>query len=75
MGSVVTDRSGITVSFFGYSNSLDWDEITEVRFKEKTKAIVLRAGQKKLAIDSRFVAREHLLNEIEAHTRSRQSGT
>ena len=39
--------------------------------KKRGEAIELRAGSEKIIIDSRFVAFQHLLNEIEDHTQLR----
>jgi hypothetical protein len=68
IGSVVTDPSGITMRFFGYSRSLGWGEITAVQLDKRTGVIVLLAGAKKLAIDSRFAATQLLLNDIVGQT-------
>jgi hypothetical protein len=74
-GSVRTDRIGITKRALWRSRSLRWDEVTEVRLhKKQGGAIEVRAGSRKLIIDSRFVAFQHLLNEIEAHTKLGESG-
>ena len=68
-GSVTTNQSGITKSGLWYSHSFQWKEITEVRLhKKQGGAIELRSGARKLIIDSRFDAFQHLLNEIEDHT-------
>lgn len=69
-GSVITNQSGITKRVLWRSCSLRWDDITEIRLhKKQGEAIELRAGLQKLVIDSRFDAFQHLLNEIEDHTR------
>jgi len=74
-GSVTTDQNGITKRGLWYSRSFQWKEITEVRLhKKQGGAIELRFGARKLIIDSRFDAFQHLLNEIEDRTRLRPIG-
>jgi hypothetical protein len=69
LATIVTDESGITIKFPGYSRSIRWAEIKDVRVNEKTGAIVLFADGKKFSIDYRmFVGTTHLLSEIEART-------
>jgi hypothetical protein len=71
-GSVSTNASGITKKVFWRSRFFRWSDITEVRMhKKRGEAIELRAGSEKIIIDSRFVAFQHLLNEIEDHTQLR----
>ncbi len=73
--SVATDQGGITKKDLWHTNSVRWDDISEIRLhKEDGGAIELRAGHQKLIIDVRFVARQHLLAEIVAHTRLRPIG-
>jgi hypothetical protein len=68
-GSVSTDQTGITKKRFWGNRSFQWKEITEICLHEKQGgAIELRAGPRKLVIDSRFDAFQHLLNEIENRT-------
>jgi hypothetical protein len=68
-GLVTTDQNGITKKVLWRSRSIRWGDITEVRLhKRDGGAIELRAGSRKLIIDSRFVAPQHLLNEIADHT-------
>ena len=68
-GSVTTNRTGITKTALGRSRSFQWSDITEIRLHTKQGgAIELRAGAQKLVIDSRFVAFQHLLKEIEDQT-------
>ena len=72
-GSVTTNPSGITKRGFWRSRTLSWGDITDIRLhKKQGGAIELRAGSRKLVIDSRIVAFEQLLREIEdrAHLRS-----
>jgi hypothetical protein len=69
-GLVITDETGISKRTLGRSRLIRWNEITEIRLHPKQGgAIELRAGPEKLVIDSRFVAFDHLLHEIESHTR------
>ena len=69
-GSVSTTQTSITKRVLWRSLSFRWDQITEVRLHKKDGgAIELRAGPRKLIVDSRFVAFEHLLNEIRSRTR------
>jgi hypothetical protein len=71
-GSVSTNASGITKKVLWRSRFFRWSDITEVRMhKKRGEAIELRAGSEKIIIDSRFVAFQHLLNEIEGHTQLR----
>jgi hypothetical protein len=76
-GSVRTNRNGITKRTLWRSRFFQWDDITEIRLHEKQGgAIELRSGPQKLIVDSRFVASQHLLKEIENHTHLRpDSGT
>ncbi len=68
-GSVTTNQSGITKSGLWYSRSFQWKEITEVRLhKKQGGAIELRSGARKLIVDTRFNAFQHLLTEIEDRT-------
>ena len=74
--SVTTDEIGLTLKTLWNSTSIRWDDITEIRLhKRDGGAIELRAGPQKLIIDVRFVARQHLLNEIIAHTQLQPIGT
>jgi hypothetical protein len=69
-GVVLTDQSGITKKVFWYSQSFRWGDITELRLHTKQGgAIELRAGPRKIVIDSRFIAFRHLLDEIESQTK------
>jgi len=73
-GSVTTNQKGITKKVLWWSRTFHWGEITEIRlYKKQIGAIELRAGGQKLAIDSRFVAFQHLLNEIEDQTKLQPS--
>ncbi len=68
-GSVTTNQDGITRTTLCYSRSLRWNEITGVRLLKKDgEAIELRAGSKKLIVDSRIGAFHHLQKEIEDRT-------
>jgi hypothetical protein len=74
-GSVITNQTGITKRVLWRSLSLAWKDITEVRLHNRQGgAIELRAGPKKLVIDSRFIGFQHLLNEIEDRTQLRPVG-
>ena len=74
--SVTTDEIGITRKNLWHSTLIRWDDITEIRLhKRDGGAIELRAGAQKLIIDVRFMARQHLLNEIVAHTRLQPFGS
>jgi hypothetical protein len=69
-GSVITNQVGITKRSLWHSRSFQWKDITEIRvYKKQGGAIELRSGSRKLVIDSRFDAFQHLLSEIENHTR------
>lgn len=69
MGSALTDRSGITKKGLWGSRTLAWSDITEIRLhKKQGGAIELRAGSRKLIVDFRVIAFEHLLHEIEQRT-------
>jgi hypothetical protein len=68
-GVVVTDRFGITKKSLWKSELLRWDEISQIQLhKRDAGAIELRAGSRKLIVDSRFVAAAFLLREIEDRT-------
>jgi len=68
-GSVTTNGTGITKTALGRSRAFQWRDITEIRLHTKHGgAIELRAGERKLVIDSRFVAFPHLLSEVEDQT-------
>lgn len=65
IGTVTTDESTITKSTLGYSRSLRWEELTEIRSHSKHGgAIEIRTGSKKIVVDSRFNATKFLLEEI-----------
>jgi hypothetical protein len=69
-GSVTTNQTGITKTVLWCSRSFRWGDITEIRLHRKQGgAIELRAGPQKLVVDSRFVAFQHLLSEIEDRTK------
>ena len=69
-GSVITNEGGVTKKGLFRSRSLRWCEITEVVLHRRDGgAIELRAGPQKIIVDSRFLARTHLLNEIVAQTK------
>lgn len=69
-GSVITTEDGISKRVLWSSRSFRWKDITEVRLRKKQGgAIELRAGSRKLLIDSRFIALHELLREIEDRTR------
>jgi hypothetical protein len=71
-GSLTTTPTTITKKVLWRSQSFRWDQVTEIRVhKRDGGAIELRAGQRKLIVDSRFVAFEHLLNEIRSRTQLR----
>ena len=68
-GSVSTTQTSITKRVLWRSLCFRWDQVTEVRLhKRDGGAIELRAGPRKLIVDSRFVASEHLLSEIRSRT-------
>jgi len=70
VGSVTTNQAGITMKGFLSSRSFQWTEITEIRLhKRDSGAIEVRSGARKIVIDTRFEAFQHLLNEIETHTK------
>jgi hypothetical protein len=73
-GYVFTDASGITFKMPGNTRSFGWNEITEIRV-DKRGVIVLAAGPKKMSIDTRIVARDHLLTEIKQQTRMQPIGS
>jgi hypothetical protein len=70
IGSVITSQTGITKRTIWRSTSFPWKEVTEIRLhKKQGGAIELRSGSRKMVVgDSRFDAREHLLNEIQERT-------
>ena len=75
-GLVTTDSVGIKKRMLWRSHSLRWEEITEIRLLGKDiGAIALRAGSKKLIIESRFLAFRHLLDEIRSYTNLQPVGT
>jgi hypothetical protein len=74
--SITTDQDGITKKDIWHTSSVRWDDITEIRLhKRDGGAIEVRASREKLIIDTRFVARQHLLDEIIAHTQLQPIGT
>ena len=74
-GSVTTDPGGITMKGLWRTTSVRWHDVTEIRLhKRDGGAIELRAGPQKLIVDVRFVARQHLLDEIIANTRLQPHG-
>ena len=74
-GSVTTNDSGITKRGLWHSRSFEWKEIREIRLhKKQGGAIELRSGARKLIIDSRINAFQHLLNDIEARTQLQPLG-
>jgi hypothetical protein len=69
-GTVTTNQSAITKRIFWHSQSFRWGDITELRLHTKQGgAIELRAGRQKIVIDSRFIAFQHLLKEIQGQTK------
>ncbi len=71
-GSVSTNASGIAKTVLWRSHFFRWDDITQVRMhKKRGGAIELHTGSQTMIIDSRFVAFQHLLDEIERHTQRR----
>ena len=76
IGSVITDQNGITKKWLWYSRSFQWKQITEIRLHNKQGgAIELRSGTKKLVIDFRLNAFQHLLNEIISRTQMEPTGS
>ena len=74
-GSISTNQSGITKRSLWRSCSFQWKEITEIRLhKKQGGAIELRSGTRKLIIDSRFNAFQHLLDDIEARSQLQPIG-
>ena len=68
-GVVLTDQIGITKKSLWKSQVLRWEEISQVQIhKRDAGAIELRAGSRRLIVDSRFVASASLLREIEDRT-------
>lgn len=68
-GSVETNQAGIRKVGVWRSRFFRWSEITEIRLHTKQGgAIELRADSRKLIVDSRFIAFQHLLKEIEDRT-------
>jgi hypothetical protein len=68
-GSVTTNQLGITKKGLWKSDSLQWKDITHVRLQKKQGgAIELCSGARKVIVDSRFDAYQHLLREIEDRT-------
>jgi hypothetical protein len=75
-GLVTTDSMGIKKRMLWRSRSLRWDQITEVRLLSKDiGAIDLRAGRRKLIVESRFVGFRHLLDEITNRTNLQPTGS
>ena len=69
IGTLTTDQDRITKSALGFSRSLRWKDLTEIRYhRAKGGAIEIRAGLKKIVVDSRFNATKFLLDEIIART-------
>jgi hypothetical protein len=68
-GSVITSETGITKKVLWHRQSFRWSDITALRLHTKQGgAIELRAGSRKLVIDSRFDAFQHLRGDIENKT-------
>ncbi|HTS12758.1 MAG TPA: hypothetical protein VMH00_11625 [Candidatus Limnocylindrales bacterium] len=71
-GLVTTNEAGIQKRSLWRSRFLRWGDITEVVIhKKQGGAIEVRAGSKKLIVDSRFNAFQHLLKEIQQRTGKR----
>jgi hypothetical protein len=69
-GVVTSDETAISKRLLWHSSSLRWDEISEIRLQRRDGgAIELRGNGKNLIVDSRFVARAHLLRAIEQRTK------
>lgn len=69
IGSVSTDQAGITYKFLWRTRRLLWKDVTEIRLhKRDGGCIELRSVTRKIMVDSRFVAPEHLLEEIQKQT-------
>jgi hypothetical protein len=67
--SVVLDADSITLKSVGGSQKLLWNEITEISVRRKpNQSVSLKAGSKKLVVDSRFIALDQLIREVAAHT-------
>jgi hypothetical protein len=67
-GVVTTNQTGITKKVLWISHSFRWDEITEVSYSEKRKEIHIRAADRKMTVDRRFIAGEQLLKQITERT-------
>jgi len=68
-GLVTTDRAGITKKNIWRTQHFSWTEVTEIRIhKSQGGAIELRSGSRKLVVDFRFVAFDHLVSEIVEQT-------
>jgi|KBSMisStandDraft_5_1062788.scaffolds.fasta_scaffold903700_1 hypothetical protein len=69
-GTVTSDSKAISKKSLWHTSSLEWEEISEVRFhKRDGGAVELRGSGRKLIVDSRFVAAAHLRRDIEQRTK------
>jgi len=69
-GVVITNQMEITKKVLWHSRTFVWGKITEIRQLQSRgeRAIELRSGPEKLAIDFRYNAFPYLLHEIEERT-------
>ncbi len=67
-GVITTNQMGITKKVLWVSHSFLWGEITEVSYSEKRKEIRIRAADRKMTVDRRFIAGKHLLKQITERT-------
>ena len=66
-GSVIKDRYGVGIKYPGYSRFVRWPQITTIEVK-RSRAIIVRAGQRQFVIGPQFVATAELLLDIQAET-------
>jgi hypothetical protein len=63
-GAIIIDDRRVTKRVFGISRSLNWDQIEDVRIVKKRGLIEVCGGHRRLTVDARMNATDHLLNEI-----------
>lgn len=70
-GTVVVDSKGVTKKSIWHSRSFSWGEISQLRLLDKHgRAIEVRAGNRKLIVDSRVNAFDHLWTQLTERTGS-----
>jgi hypothetical protein len=67
-GVVTINESGISKKILWYSKSIYWKDVTQLRiYRKQGGAIEVRSSSKKLIVDARINAFDHLLKQVLEH--------